>query len=83
MSLFVEGFGHMPRRCAATLLPYEERTSPCSVFSSVAVEAAVWRMGFEWDRLVWVHSIQKSRLQKSPSIFVWARFQTSRKCCRP
>ena len=69
MSFFVEWVGRMPRRCAATT-PFEGKTSPCSVFSFVAVEAAVWRMGFQCDRLVWVHSIQMSRLQKSPSILV-------------
>ena len=50
MFLGGRGWPHASQVCCDTP-PYEEKTPPCSVFSSVAVEATVWRMGFEWVRL--------------------------------
>ena len=56
-----EEVGRMPRRCAATLPPFWEKTFPYSVFSFFVEEAAAWMEGLDWDILFGVHLTQKSR----------------------
>ena len=82
MSLSGEGFGRMPRRCAATLPPFQEKTSVNSIFSFVAEGAAVWRIGLAQERLVAVRSSQMSRQGIGPNKLVWAHSLTNEKYCR-
>ena len=66
VSFVLVGAGRMPHRCAVTLPPFMDKTFPCSVFSFVVEEAAVWRMGSKWRILVWAHYNQMCHSKKCP-----------------
>ena len=85
MSFFVEGVA----ACLAGVLrhspaPFEEKTSPCSVFSVVAVEAAVLRKGSRRQTLFSAQWSRRCRSTKYPSRLFWAHHPCRISCgmCR-
>ena len=59
--------GRMPRRCAATLPPFWEKTSLCRVAFSVFVEAAEWRKGSRRQTHFLARWSRRCRSTKYPS----------------
>ena len=76
VSFWLVRVGRMPRRCPATLPPFWEKTSLCSVSFFVFMAVAEWRKGLKRQIHFLAHWSRRSHSTNYPSRLVWAHHQS-------